>query len=317
MQELSQDQINHSVNVILLKKIIELLDKEETQPETLKADEVRAALRNELSAVVKAVKGIPQDDNTDILKELKNLKKSFESIDFKPTINVAAANVPDVIVPEIIIPKQDPVQVNYTLPEIHIPAPVVNLPAPLVTTSAPIVNIPETDLSGIINALDANLNKIRTNSVGRPLAVRLSDGQNWLKEIRTFADKAQQAFAAYPGPMVLKSASGSIINPATEEGLKGLSIPTGVGTNGTVALASADTWYAVPSTVPTSDYVLIVTLENSAGTIRWGYDNTGTPSATNGLQAPSMLTIRVKANQSIYYASSTAGDDVNWSTKVI
>lgn len=93
--------------------------------------------------------------------------------------------------------------------------------------------------------------------------------------------------------------------------------PSGSGTNGTRDLTSADTWYAVPSTVPTSDYVLVVAIENSVGTIRWGYSNSGTPSATNGLQAPSMLTLRLAANQSIYFASSSAGDDVNWTTKVI
>lgn len=199
MQELDQSQINHSVMVILLQKIIELLDKEEQQPETLKADEVRAALRNELAAVVKAVKGIPKDDNTDIIKELNNLKKSFESIDFKPTINVAAADVtvPKIELPEIKIPEFPEFniptpQVNYTAPDIHVSAPTVNLPPP-------IVNVEATDLSAIIRSLEINLNKLRTNDVSRPLAVRLSDGQSWLKEIRTFADKAQQAFAAFPG----------------------------------------------------------------------------------------------------------------------
>lgn len=93
--------------------------------------------------------------------------------------------------------------------------------------------------------------------------------------------------------------------------------PSGAGANGTRDLTSANTWYAVPSTVPASPYVLVVAVETTVGTIRWGYDNTGTPSATNGLQAPSMLTLRLAANQSIYFASSTAGDDVNWTTKVI
>lgn len=87
--------------------------------------------------------------------------------------------------------------------------------------------------------------------------------------------------------------------------------------NGTVDLTSADTWYAVPSTIPNANYILVVTQENATGTIRWGFDNTGTPSATNGNQAPSQLTVRLSAGQVVYYASSTAGDDVNWTTKII
>ena len=99
---------------------------------------------------------------------------------------------------------------------------------------------------------------------------------------------------------------GSSINPLS-----------GSSTNGTTDLTSANTWYAVPSTIPTSPYVLVATLENSAGTVRWGFSNSGTPSATNGNQAPSQLTVKLAANQVVYFASSTAGDDVNWTTKEI
>lgn len=117
------------------------------------------------------------------------------------------------------------------------------------------------------------------------------------------------------------NATGSPINPATEE--KQDSIITairplsGAGANGTVALTSANTWYAVPSTVPTSDYVLVATIENGLGTVRFGFSNSGTPSTTNGNPAPGELTVKLAANQSIYYASSTAGDDINWTTKIL
>lgn len=114
---------------------------------------------------------------------------------------------------------------------------------------------------------------------------------------------------------------GVQINAATEE--KQDSIITairplsGAGANGTVALTSANTWYAVPSTVPTSDYVLVATIENGLGTVRFGFSNSGTPSTTNGNPAPGELTVKLAANQSIYYASSTAGDDINWTTKIL
>lgn len=92
---------------------------------------------------------------------------------------------------------------------------------------------------------------------------------------------------------------------------------SGVSVNGTRELTNANTWYAVPSIVPTSSYVLIVTIENQVGTVRFGFDNTGTPSATNGNIAPSQLEVKLEANQVVYFASSTAGDDVNWTTKII
>jgi len=95
-------------------------------------------------------------------------------------------------------------------------------------------------------------------------------------------------------------------------------ILSGASTNGTVALAVADTWYQVPTTAPTSDYVLVVSKENEAGTIRWSTTNSGTPSATNGNKfLTGSLKIKLAANEVIYFGSSTAGDDVNWITKII
>lgn len=103
----------------------------------------------------------------------------------------------------------------------------------------------------------------------------------------------------------------------TSDNTTGISPLSGSSTNGTRDLTSANTWYAVPSTVPTTPYILVVTQENASGTVRWGFDNTGTPSTTNGNQAPNELRVRLAANQVVYYASSTAGDDVNWTCKVI
>ena len=93
--------------------------------------------------------------------------------------------------------------------------------------------------------------------------------------------------------------------------------PYGAGVDGTRDLTSANTWYSVPSTVPSVDYVLVATIENAVGTIRWGYGGSGSPSSTNGCLAPSVLTLRLKAGHVVYFASSIAADQVNWTTKVI
>lgn len=91
----------------------------------------------------------------------------------------------------------------------------------------------------------------------------------------------------------------------------------GTGANGTVDLTSANTWYAVPSSIPTTDYILVATAETNAGTIRFGFSNSGTPSATNGNRFGTDIIIRIKGGQSLYFASSTAGDDINWTTKIL
>lgn len=92
---------------------------------------------------------------------------------------------------------------------------------------------------------------------------------------------------------------------------------SGASVSGSVTLSSANTWYAVPSTVPTSPYALVVTIEVSSGTLRWSFIDGTTPSASFGNQAPYQLTIHLGAGEVIYFASSIAADQVNWTTKVI
>lgn len=111
---------------------------------------------------------------------------------------------------------------------------------------------------------------------------------------------------------------GNAISPTNPFPVKDL--PQGLegsGANGTVALSSADTWVQVPTTPPTAPYVLAVTKENEAGIIRWGFDNTGTPSATNGDRVTTPVIIQLGASEVIYFGSDVAGDDVNFTTKEI
>ena len=212
-----KDDSNHQVLVILLQKIIDLLSEDEVEKETVSIDnfdEVKAALRNELSSVVKSINSIP--DNKDIVKELKSLKKSIESIEFNPNINVAGSQVtipeiriPDISIPDVHVPAP---QVTVNTPEIQIPAPIVNVPAP-------IINVPEVDLSDITRAIDVNLNKLRTNSEKRPLAVRMSDGQNWVKELKELNKNAAQTTQFMSDVSYIRDSSGNRINPATEDSL--------------------------------------------------------------------------------------------------
>lgn len=91
---------------------------------------------------------------------------------------------------------------------------------------------------------------------------------------------------------------------------------SGTGTDGTVALASANTWYAVPDSAPSNEYVLTVSKENADGTIRWSFTNGGTPSATNGNKlSGSDVSVLLAGSEVLYFGSDTAGDDVNWTAK--
>lgn len=93
---------------------------------------------------------------------------------------------------------------------------------------------------------------------------------------------------------------------------------SGAGTAGTRALAVANTWYSLPSTVPVSDYVLVVSKENAAGTIRFAFNNTSNPSVTFGNRMTSDdIIFELAAGEVVYFASTNAGDDLNWTNKVI
>lgn len=92
----------------------------------------------------------------------------------------------------------------------------------------------------------------------------------------------------------------------------------GTGTHGTRDLTSANTWYAVPSTSPTNPFILIAQPRaGNAGTVRWSPLNSGTPGAGTGLEIQGNLILRLAANESVVFASTTAGDDVDWVCKEI
>lgn len=330
MQQLDSQDINHQVTTILLKRIIELLDVKEEPPQTIQADEVRAALRNELSAVIKSIKAIPEPDNKDILKELKNLQTAIKAIELKPNINVEAAkvNIPDVIVPTISLPDitipafEIPTpQVNYTPPEIHIPAPIVNIPAPN-------VYVEPTDLASVIKALDLNLNKLRTNGETRPLAVRWTDGQNWIKELQKNREQTTQFLSDVS---YIKSADGTRINPATEEGLNRIIDALTTSLSGAVTVTSGNITLTSPtfigddsqtvttagtrvqlstSTLPIK-YVIITAKEANTGTI-WIGGSTIAAGRGRPLVALQSERLEIDYLTKVYIDSTVDGEGVTY-----
>lgn len=92
---------------------------------------------------------------------------------------------------------------------------------------------------------------------------------------------------------------------------------SGTSANGSVTLTNANQWYQIPDTVPTNDYLLIATIETGIGNIRWSTENGGTPGSSNGNLAPGDLSITLAGGHKLYYASDTANDVINWTTKEI
>lgn len=92
----------------------------------------------------------------------------------------------------------------------------------------------------------------------------------------------------------------------------------GTGSDGQVVLTNANTWYQVPAagTVPAFDYTLVVSKETAVGTIRFSFDNGGTPSTTNGNKfSNNDFVVQLAANEVVYFGSSSALDSVNWTAK--
>ena len=91
----------------------------------------------------------------------------------------------------------------------------------------------------------------------------------------------------------------------------------GASTDGSETLTGANTWVQVPGTVPTDDYTLVVSKESEAGTIRWSFDNGGTPGSTNGNKfVNDDIIFNLKGSQAVYFGSTDASDVVNWTAKV-
>lgn len=220
------EQVNSEVTVILLKKIIELLGVKDEPANSIgidNLDEVKAHLRNELAPVIKSIKSIP--DNSDIVKALKTLSDKFETIEFNPTINVAAA---DVSIPEIKVPEINVPSITVPTPQVTVNAPEVLIPAPIVNIPAPIVNVEAINLDSIIKELERNLRPLRINNVSHPLAVRLSDGGTWIKELIKVQKETSKAVAAFAGgndQIRLLDSNRSFVNPASAEGQSYMLVP--------------------------------------------------------------------------------------------
>jgi hypothetical protein len=138
------------------------------------ASQLTVAMRDAVAKVsyeIKIPENIKIDNYQELAKTLKRLEKFLEEKDWNPNINIS---VPDVIVPEIKVPRID-------LPTINVPE-----------AKAPIVNI---DLNDLLRALQPL--KFLSNKATSPIAVRMTDGQKFVKAIKDLTDTAQRQMTVF------------------------------------------------------------------------------------------------------------------------
>ena len=260
-------------------------------------DEITATLRNEFNRSNSALGKIMQElkltakEQTSLIrdieeKSMKNFKDQFHMVVMKrPRDRVEISNIDELEFPQDVKINNfgDIERYFVSLSKVIQEALKINIPAPQVTVkpadvNIPEVRIPENDLGPIVEAiddLDKSLEKIRKNSKGNPLAVRLTDGNNWIKELTSKVGKIQTAFQGFQGKIGLQNAQGGSINPATEESV---GPPSSIDT-GKKTVASAGTAEQLVANATPCRKVIMTGLAGNAGVVYYGGASV---SATSG-----------------------------------
>lgn len=163
-----------------IKKSIDGLEfpEHEKEVEISNFDVLRLHIKKEMTVLAekleKIVGSIKVEASTPELKDLKKaidgLKEEFSKIDFKPDINIPEIKLPD-----------------------------INVPQPIVNVEAPIVNSPDVviDVASILQAL-VPLKHI-SDRADKPISVRMSDGQRFIKAIKELKESTDQLGVVYAG----------------------------------------------------------------------------------------------------------------------
>lgn len=292
-------------------------------------DEVTASLRNELARANKPLQALLSELNlttqqqTKVISDIENRsQKEFKS-QYQPVLikrpkdfvqvdnlhevplveDVAVNNFSELttylqqLIDKISALKLD---VNVEAPQVTVTPTAVNIPAP-------VLNSPALDLEPIISSIEDGLKKIRTNNKSNPLAVRLTDGSDWVKQlvkVQQETSKAVTAFAGGSNQVRLLDPNMNVINPSA------LTIPSAIG-NGTKAVTAAGTAVALGGNVACRK-VTMTALDTNTGKIYWGGS---TVSATSGayIYAGQTQVIDIDNLSKVYIDSGINGEGVNYS----
>lgn len=291
-------------------------------------DEIHAALRNEFNRNAKSLRDALSDlklSNEEWMEIIASLKRDSEKrIDGdiqtirikKPRDKVMVTNFEDLVIPgEILVGNLSDLQKYFdSLAEVIKSTFNINIPTPEVTVSPPEiripetnVSIPETDLRPIVKALDSNLNKIKTNSKERPLAVRLSDGRQFIDKITALLEDQKIAFQGFNENVRLRDKNGNVINAATEESV---SVPGSIGT-GNKDVSSAGTAVQLAATATACKKVYVTGKAANTGKIYYGGASV---DSSNGafLYAGQTVEIIINDVSKIYIDADTNSEGVQY-----
>lgn len=290
-------------------------------------DEVKAALRTELTKANKPIADIlnklnmSTKEQTSFLKDIednaaKEIEDSTQTIVVRQRIKdrVEVTNLSDLVIPnsvsvnnlsevlsllenlrtEISALKLD---VNVEAPQVHVSPTPVNIPET-------VLNVPALDLEPIILALNDNLKLLKKNNKSNPLAVRLTDGGDWIKELKKQTAQTTQFMSDVS---YIRNAAGARINPATEEST---GPATSIG-DGSKNVTTAGTRVQLSATSIPCKYVIVVALSTNTNNI---YVGGSTIAAGRGRPLLSLQAEKIDINDvsKIYIDADTDGEGVSY-----
>lgn len=285
-------------------------------------DEVSAALKNETknntTRLLKALKQlkISGEEQSRIIqavqeRQMRDTENEFQTIRIKkPRDKVFVENLDEVVLPESMTVDnlQELEQYFDSLSQvirdnfnIDIPTPEVNVQAPEV--NVPDVNVnPEIDISSLkdqIKKVNQSLKKIKNNRSTNPLAVRLSDGEEFIESMRTITDNLNQAFAGFPG--TVKIAKNSSVNTNSPKSIA----------SGSKDVSSAGTAEKLVSSSTPCKEVIIVAKSDNTGKI---YVGGSSVSSSDGAFIFAGATMRISIDDvsSIWIDADTSNEGVQF-----
>ncbi len=183
-------------------------------------DEVRAALRNELNRISKPViaaieKLRLEKQQVKVITEKIKADNSVAldathdiQIVKRPKERITVDNLKDLIIPDNVAVRnfEELAAILQDSLKIDVPAPQVNVQTPEI--AIPDINIPESsvniDLESVIKALDPL--KYISPQAKKPISVRLSDGQKFIKALKTLAETQERQATAFSQGLTESSA---------------------------------------------------------------------------------------------------------------
>lgn len=285
-------------------------------------DEVKASLHNELSRIskpiIKAIDKLALDrDRIEAIKneiEAKNREALNETHDIqivkKPKQRLEIANIGDIAFPSSVkINNLDDLKIFFdSLSDVITNKLNLDIPAPQVTVSPPEVNIPEIkipessiniDVDGLLSALEPL--KFLSDRPNKALSVRLSDGNKFVKALRTIVENQERQATAFSQGLNESSARKAFKQAIDSN--KGSSV-----TEGRKALSDSSAGVQVTSTSTPIKYVYISA--DTAGDVVavGGSTSTQLDSATGMILTPGTPPVRLDITDlNKLYASGATG----------